>query len=575
MSRTRWNELQPEGESLQNLVREGQHAPLMARLLALRGVRTAEEAARFLQPDLAHAHSPWKMPDMHRAVERLDAALKQNEPVLVYGDYDVDGVCAAALLSRVLRALDGNVQIKVPHRKRDGYDLQVEGVRKAHQEGIRLIVTADCGILAFEAAEEARRLGVDLIITDHHTAHASGRIPDALAVVNPRRLDSGYPFAEICGAAVAFKLCQALVEHRKIESRSFATRFLDLVALATCADSMPLRDENRVYVSQGLQALAQTRKKGLAELLRLARNGSDRLSVRTLTHGVGPRINAAGRMDDPVHALNLLMTGCEEEARQMARKLDEINSERREEQNRMIAEAVRLAQGRSSDPILVLWSDRWNPGLIGIAAGRLAETFCRPTILIAVEEGGGARGSCRSVPNFDIHAALCECRRHLQRFGGHPAAAGFDIAPDQLEPFRASMQKLGAEKLNPELMTPCIEVDATVELDELSVPLAQELLRLAPFGHGNLAPVLLSRRLEVISSRRIAARAADQPDHLKLFLRHPSRAEGVEALYWSGWDRAGECEPGSRIDACYEVQLDHYGGAPRLQLRLLDFQPAD
>lgn len=573
MTETRWCP-QEVSEELTAAIRRGGHGASLARLLALRGVKDHFEAARFLSPSLDHAHCHSLLPDMETAAKRLATAVRDGELILVYGDYDVDGVCAAAILGRVLQVLKANFQVKVPHRKRDGYDLRIESVQAAHAAGVKLIVTADCGIVAFSAAEEARRLGVDLVITDHHAPDASGRLPDALAVVNPRRPDSQYPFPEICGTAVAFKLCSALVEEMGISSRAFATRFLDLVALATCADAMPLRDENRAFVSLGLAEIKTTRKKGLAELLRLSEGRSREVTARSLTHGLGPRINAAGRMDDPATALTLLLTDDEEVARTLAAELDRINLERRQEQDRMIVEAVRLAQNQAGDRILVLHSDRWHPGLIGIVAGRLAETFCRPTVLVAVGEDGNGRGSCRSVENYDIHGALGACRELFQRFGGHPAAAGFDIDAAQLPGLAARLAEIAAETLSDEHLSPSLRIDLELPPAEITTEFARELQRFEPFGHGNPAPVFLTRGLRVIHRHRLPNRSSSAVDHLKLVLEHPSRPGSVEALLWNGWDRADICEPESRIDACYELQINEYNGVTRPQLRLRDFRAA-
>ncbi|MBM3458452.1 MAG: single-stranded-DNA-specific exonuclease RecJ, partial [Armatimonadetes bacterium] len=385
----------PEAEELAHRVGV---ARLTGQLLWERGARDEDAARRFLDPNLDCLHDPLLLPDADRAVERLARAVRERERILVHGDYDVDGVCAAALLTRTLRVLQADVDHFVPHRRVQGYDLQVETVRERAAQGIRLIVTADCGIVAFAGAEAARDLGVDLIVTDHHEPDGGGRLPVACAVVNPKRPGSRYPFPDLCGTAVAYKLCLALLDRLQVPSAGFRTRFLDLVALATCADCMPLLDENRVLVKHGLESIRNTNKAGLKALMQNSGLRADRLNTRALGFALGPRINAIGRMDDAAVALELLLTSDAAEAENLAQRLEQANRDRQQEQEQIYQDAIRQSQRYLDDRILVLSSPRWHPGIIGIVASRVVENCFRPAVLIAVDEATGrARGSCRSL----------------------------------------------------------------------------------------------------------------------------------------------------------------------------------
>ena len=576
MSSKRWLFSPPPQSGHEELAQSLGVTPLVAQILAARGVTSERHGRRFLQPDLEHLHDPFLLPDMRQAVQRLAQAVREGEKILVHGDYDVDGVCAAALLTRVLRVLKANVEPFVPHRRVDGYDLQVETVKRVAAEGVRLIVTADCGIVAFPAAELARELGIDLIITDHHEPHPSGELPPALAVVDPKRPDSEYPFSEICGTAVAFKLATALVEELGIPTTRFRTAFLDLVALATCADCMPLHDENRVFVQYGLETLRQTNKAGLKALMDSARITPEKLNTRSMGFALGPRINAIGRLDASAHALDLLLTSDAAEARSLAARLEQANTERQQEQEKTLQEAMRQAERFLDDRILVLASAKWHPGIIGIVASRIAEALCRPTIMIAIdEEIGSARGSCRSVEGFHVFEALNACREFLIRCGGHQAAAGFDMDPQHLPAFREMLQEIAATELDDELLQPSVRVDAEVPQSQIDIRLAHELRMLEPFGHGNPEPVLVTRGLQVLEQKRIPNKTTQAVDHLKLRLDHPLQRGGVEALFWRSWPRAEECAVDARIDACFTLELNSFNGHQAVQLNLKDLRAAE
>ncbi len=548
-------------------------SPFVAGLLMSRGLESEASARRFLNPEMDQLHDPFLLPNIQPAIDRVTEAIRKGEKILVHGDYDVDGVCAAALMTRVLRVLKANVDVFVPHRRKDGYDLSVETVQRSAQEGVKVIITVDCGIVAFQAAEAARQVGIDLIITDHHELHPDGDQPNALAVVNPKLPESDYPFHELCGTGVAYKFCTALVQHLGVSSSAFRTAFLDLVALATCADCMPLVDENRIFVRAGLETLRKTNKAGLKALLRVAGLTPQTVTTRSLGFALGPRINAIGRLDAAEHALKLMLTADQAEADALAERLDQANRDRQQEQERILQEALRQAEHYIEDKILVLASPRWHPGIIGIVASKLTESLCRPTIMVAIDEDeDSARGSCRSVEGFHIFEALNACRDLLVRCGGHQAAAGFDIQPAKLDEFRQALREVAEASMEEEMLQPSVKVDAELPLAALDLKLARELALLEPYGQGNPEPVFVTHGLDVVQQWRLNNRASQAVDHLKLRLRHPAHSGGLEALFWRAWGRAEECPPNSRIDACFTLGVNTFNGNQSVQLSLLDLR---
>lgn len=563
-------------EAREMLARELGITPTVAGLLIARGHTTPEAAHLFLNPCLEHLHDPFLLPDADRAADRIARALETGEKILVHGDYDVDGVAAGALMTRLLLTLGASVDCFIPHRQHDGYDLQVETVRRAAAEGVGLIVTVDCGIVAFEAAEAARELGVDLVITDHHQPDRE-RLPHAVAVVNPCRLDSSYPFPDLTGVGVAYKVALAVLKRRGIPDDSFRRNFLDLVALGTVSDCLPLVGENRILVRFGLEALGKSRKPGVRALLAQAKITAPTAS--SIAFGLGPRLNAVGRVDAAELAMRLLLTKEEAEARELAARVERCNTERQAAQGRVVAEA--LEQARELDlrrtPVVVLANSHWHPGVVGIAAAKVAETTHRPAVLIALE-GEMGRGSARSVDGFHILDALRRCSEHLIRVGGHAAAAGFEIRTQEVPALREALARVASESLTGEGVTPAIVMDDLLAPHEITGRLARELGMLEPFGHGNPEPLFGSRGLAVARIQRLNPRQAGTADHLKLQLRLAS-AQGpapmVEAVWWRNGHRADELSENAEVDLCYRLELDTYWGDGRVRLNVREMRKSE
>jgi single-stranded-DNA-specific exonuclease len=564
-----WRCPTPVVDGREDLARALELSPTVAGLLIARGQSDPESARRFLHPSLDDLHDPCLLPDVEPAVDRLARAIESGEKILVHGDYDVDGVCAAALMTRVLRALGANVEPFVPHRREDGYDLRVGTVERSHQQGFPLILTVDCGIVAYEAAARARELGIDLIVTDHHEPGQT--LPEAVAVVNPQRADSSYPFPSLAGVGVAYKVAHALVRKLGVPETSFRTKFLDLVALGTAVDCMPLVDENRVFVKFGLEALARTGKPGLKALMAAAGVTPAALDARTLGFALGPRINAVGRVDAAHYALELLLTGDEREAQSLAMRLERCNQERQEAQNRILSEALEQAraQERAADPVLVLADAHWHGGVIGIVASKLVEIMGRPTVMIALE-GDTGRGSARSVDGFHISQALDACRDMLDRCGGHAQAAGFDVRADRVDEFRQALCRQAAGVLTEEMLQPRFEVDAFLDPAEVTLRLAHELRVLEPYGHGNPLPLFATRALPLMIAQEMRARTGTVP-HLSLRCRLPAGSP-VQAIFWRNGEKAEELRGAAAIDLCYHLEINEFRGARELRLNVKDLR---
>lgn len=561
---------EPDAAAVAALSRSLRLPEAVCRLLVQRGYGDEAAARGFLRPPLDGLADPSFLADIEPAVARIVRAIEAGETILVHGDYDVDGMCAAALLARVLGGLGARVHAFVPHRTRDGYDLGRAGVAEAVRVGARVLLTADCGILAHQAVRSARDAGVEVVITDHHTPGAT--LPDALAVVNPNRPDCGYPEKGLCGTGVAFKLCQAVTAALGRDAEPLRWH-LDLVALATVADIMPLSGENRVMVHYGLKVLAQTRNPGLAALLRTAGlEGRAPLAAGQLSHVLGPRLNAVGRLDDAAWGLRLLLTDSPAEASSIAARLEEENTRRQQVDREMLAEALQLleqAYDPARDHAVVLAGAGWHPGVIGIVASRVVERIHRPTILVALQtDGGPGRGSGRSIPGFDLVGALRDCAPHLERFGGHKQAAGLDIRPDRLDVFRDAFGEVARRRLAPEQLIPATAFDLELDLAEATSELHGFLRYLGPFGAGNPTPVFVARGVRVDAAPRIVGR-----DHLRLDL-----AQGEARLGGIGFrmaSRAGdEVREGALLDVAFHLHEDEWRGRRRLQAKLVDLRPA-
>jgi single-stranded-DNA-specific exonuclease len=542
--------------------------PLAARVLASRGYRTAETASAFLAHELSALPHPETMKGMAEGVGLLVAALARGEKVTLYGDYDVDGVCSTALLSLFLRSLGGKVATYIPQRLGEGYGLNKAALERIAADGTRVLVTLDCGITAVDEVARARELGLQVIVVDHHTV--PDPLPRAHAILNPLQPGCGYPTKHLCAAGVAFNLCMGLRMRLRADG-FFQTRtepnlrsYLDLVALATVADVVPLTRANRILVKHGLAELGAGRRLGVRALKEVSGLGA-RAPVTTGQVGfrLGPRINAAGRLDDASVGLKLLTTEDEAEAHALAQALDVANTERKAIEQGILGEALEQAAARPQARGLVLYSEKWHPGVIGIVASRVVERFHRPTVLIATDKVSG-RGSARSIEGFNLVEALGRCGEHLARYGGHRHAAGLSIDAPKLPAFRDAFEAVAHQALREEDLLPRCRVDAVLSPSEVDEEAAEALEALAPFGNGNPEPVFATRRL-VAHPKVLPSKSPGAPGHLRLAIEGERR---LHAIGFGMADRVALTE--GPVDLAYQLTLDEWNGQRRLQLKVKD-----
>ncbi|MFI5279676.1 MAG: single-stranded-DNA-specific exonuclease RecJ [Gemmatimonadales bacterium] len=559
----RWRLEAPPDEAVAAALAAGLTAPLpFARLLVQRGFKGVEEARRFLKPSRDDLHDPSLLPDIDRALERLVAAVHAHEPVLVHGDYDVDGQCATTILTRTIRWLGGHAVPFVPHRIRDGYDLSPAGVRAAQDAGAKLIVTLDCGTTAVLAVAQARALGIDVIVVDHHLPGPDR--PDALALVNPKRPESAYPFPELCGAGLSWKLSLALARALG-RGDHYVWHLLDLAALATVADLVPLSDENRVIVRLGLRVMRETAWPGLAALIREAGLAGKTIRAGQVGFVLGPRINAVGRVGDANDGLALLLTDDATEAARLAAQLERQNAERQALDQRTLDEALEaLEQGYdpARDVGVVLAKEGWHPGVIGIVASRVVERIARPVFMVAFD-GEVGKGSGRSVPRCNLYEALARCAPHLERWGGHKMAAGLTVHRAQLETFRAEYNAACAAQVRPEDLVPTQRVDAILSLGDITEDFERMLRHLEPTGMGNPGPVFGLDGVELAGPTK-----AIGEKHVRFTL-----ADGTARLRTIAWGMREEVERvtarGGRLKAAVKLDHDSWLGRETVEGRLV------
>jgi len=541
-------------------------APVVARLLAIRGHHDPDAAARFLRPSLDHLLDPFRLTDLAPAVDRLLAAVERRERIVIHGDYDVDGVTSTVILRRALELLGGDVAHFIPERLRDGYGLQPATIERLHADGAHVIVSVDCGIRAPEAARRAGELGVDLIITDHHEPDAA--LPRALAVVNPKRADCPYPDKHLAGVGVALKLVQALC--RRAGREAWLPAFVKIAAIGTLADVVPLVGENRVIAKLGLELLSKgPHKVGLRALLDVAGLSGRSIDAYHIAFMVAPRVNAAGRMATADLATRLLLASDEAlaaEAQALAQQLDAENTKRREEEQDIVAAARRMVDNDpdiGAHPVLVVAGEGWHRGVIGIVASKLVDAYYRPAIVLSIE-GGDAHGSCRSIPGFDMLAALESCAPMLHRFGGHRQAAGLQLAAADVATFRRAVNAHALDRLGPDDLRPHLHLDGALPFDAITPAVVEQLTAMAPFGMGNPKPLFSTGPIDVVDGpRRLKER------HLKMSLRQHGRT--FRALAWNAVDKepviAG---PGGALEIAYSLEQNEFNGTTYTELRLSD-----
>ncbi|MGQ9654018.1 MAG: single-stranded-DNA-specific exonuclease RecJ [Thermodesulfobacteriota bacterium] len=541
----------------------------VARVLVNRGVDQAESAQRFLTPYLRDLHPPEGLADMDRAVERILGAIRGKTPILVYGDYDADGVTSVALLLSFLREVGARVEWMIPHRVRHGYGLHLPLLQRARSDGVGLVVTVDCGISEVEEIRYAAQMGMDVIVTDHH--EVPDRLPPAWAVINPKRKENKYPFSELAGVGVAFLLVWALA--RRLKEAGWWERgrepslkgYLDLVALGTVADQAPLLGENRILVKHGMQVLAQGHRPGLRALLKASGSEDRPISVGTVLFQIAPRLNAPGRLEEAASALRLLMASDAGEAEELAGLLDGINRGRQQVEEAILREAYAQAErethaGRSA---IVLAKEGWHPGVIGIVASRLVESFNLPVVLVAIQDGVG-KGSARSPEGFHLMDGLRACASLLERCGGHRLAAGLTIDPVKIPSFREAFCEEAERALSGKAQGPALYLDGLLPAERVTPEFVSHLVRLEPHGVGNPEPLFQMEGMEIAQCRRVGQ------DHLKLWVR--GGGVGFDAIGFNMGSTFPQDLRGPASLAC-TPQFNEWQGRSSIQLVLKDVRP--
>ncbi len=559
MNHYRWNLLPLVPD--EHLAKTSGFSPLIAQLLYNRGLTEPSQLESFITGDKRLSGNPSLLPDIQLAVGRIYRALLSGENIAIYGDFDADGITGTALLVQGLSSLGGKVIPYIPHRLTEGYGLKTAALENLHRRGISLVITVDCGITALAEVKRANRLGLDIIITDHHSPLAE--IPPAIATINPKRADSSYPFSELTGAGVALKLFQALLQGIGQEEQLGV--LMDLAALGTVADMAPLAGENRYLVKQGLKLINATPRLGIREIISQAGLSPGSLDAESISWIIAPRLNAAGRLAHAMTSYKLLMTNSPQEARGLAIWLEQKNAERQRLTTNVLTKAREQILDQGISPLLVAAGRDYPVGIAGLVASKLAEEFYRPAIVIRTGELVSS-GSCRSIPEFNIILALNQCRHLLSQFGGHSQAAGFTLPTKNLVHLQQHLSRLATEQLAGADLRPQLDIDAEVTLPELSGDTFNTIQQLAPFGRGNPAPTFLSQRAEVVDCRAMGSNG----EHLRLKLKQGG-------MVWDGVGfRLGNylSEVSSHLSIVYNLEVDRWGGEERLRLNIIDFAPA-
>ena len=535
--------------------------PFHAHLLYNRGIRSAGDADLFLNPDARLRHDPWLLPEMDKAVARLKLALETGEHIGIFGDFDADGITGTALLTTALRDLDARVTPYIPDRVAEGHGLNADAIERLSEKGVSLLLTVDCGATSIDEVAMASALGVDTIITDHHSVLPT--LPASHALINPRHPDSHYPFGDLTGVGMSFKLVEALHESLGL---GWPDHLLEFVALGTVADVGPLKDENRFLVKHGLERINSTDNLGIRALAASAKVKMGTLDTEALSFNIIPRINVAGRLGSARISLQLLTTNSAEEARSLAGEIESKNRERQELTRRAVAEAEQQIAARSEiPPILIVKSEEWIPGVLGLIAGRLSEDYYRPAVAISVGEHT-SRASARSIREFDIVDALRQSAHLFERHGGHPQAAGFTIRTESLPLLEQSIEIIASEQLDGLELSASIDIDCEVQLSAFSLQNFDFIRSLGPFGEGNPAPMFMTRGVRVLDVRLVGARR----NHLKMRLWH--RGTTIDAIGFNLGHKVQETR--NNIDVVFTVGLDTWGSQPRLQMTVQDLRAA-
>ena len=563
----RWSLLNPDQNTVSSVKKAFRTSEVIARVLANRNILNPNLARPFFTPNLDMLHNPYLMQDMDKAVERVLTNINSGKPIMVFGDYDVDGTTGAAALYLAFQKFGADVTYYIPDREKEGYGLSYHGIEVAKDIGIDLIITCDCGINAFVQVDFANEQNIDIIITDHHTTDTE--LPKAHAILNPKREDCEYPFKGLCGGGVAFKLITAIGNELNIPLTDYE-EIIPLITLGTAADVVPIKDENRVIVHHGLNILENLEKPGLKTLLELA-GLKGHISVGQLVFSIAPRINAAGRIGDANRAVELLVTDDQDKARLLAKELDNENKRRQIIQQAVVDEALLKVNAEAdlkNENALVLANAGWHPGVVGIVASKIKEEFNRPTIIIALENGSG-KGSARSVAGFDLYEALTACKTHLDDYGGHPMAAGLTLSNKKLEDFKKAFINFANERLTEENLQATLMLDSEIALQDITPRFMDFLDKLSPYGPGNMRPKFAIRNAEIAGAPKVIGKTGE---HIRFKIR-----QGLKSYPAVGFGLSNKYEmliTGQPVDIACVVETNEWQGNTSIQMNVRDIKRA-
>ena len=554
----RWQVYKVEDEKVDEIQKKYNINKLLAIILINRGITEDEQIEKFLNPRRDDFYNPYGMPDMNIAVDRIMKAIENKEKTIIYGDYDVDGITSIATLSKFLTELGVENDYYLPNRLDEGYGLNNNALDKIAKGGTKLLITVDCGISAYEEIEYAKKLGLEVIVTDHH--ECPEKIPEALAVIDPKREDSTYPFSSLAGVGVTFKLIHAISIKLSLDRKKYL-KYLDIVCLGTVADIVPLVDENRIIVSFGLMLVRETRNIGLRALIEIT--GYTAIDSTAISFGIAPRINACGRMGEAEIALKLLLTASPEEAKEIANKLNLLNKERQEVEKSIINEAIEMIERDKlyNKDIIIVGSKNWHHGVIGIVASKITELYYKPSVLISFEDGIG-KGSGRSIEGFDLHEALTKCGDYLEKFGGHEMAIGLTLKEENFNAFKTKLEEITSETIDKEAV-PSIKVDAIIEPKSINMDIFASMKLLEPYGESNSSPLFVSKNLKVESVRLLS-----NDKHIKLTLRDGNIL--LSAIGFNLGDKVVRL--GDKIDLVYALEINKYNNTETIQLNVKDIK---
>ena len=565
----RWKIKQPSEDHVASLKKEFNTSEIIAKVLANRGIESLKSSHDFFNPSNDQLHDPFMMKNMDIAVNRISKNIQNQKPILIFGDYDVDGTTGASLLYLGLKDLNAIVEYYIPHREKEGYGLSSGGIDYAHSIGADLLITCDCGINAFQPVDYANEHEVDIIITDHHIPDK--KLPNAYAVLNPKQKGCEYPFKGLCGCGVAFKLISALSEKSGI-GQNVGLNYLDLVALATSADMVPILDENRVLVHGGLDQLEESKSPGIHQLLVQTGLVGESLNVGKLVFGLAPKINAAGRMGDANRTVELLTTSDKTRAEELASILVRENKRRQLIQEDIVNDAIRLVHSQvdlENNKVVIIGSKGWHPGVVGIVASRIKDEFSRPAIVIAFDKEGIGKGSARSIPNLDLYEALSYAAKFLEGYGGHPMAAGLTVREDKFESFKSLFLRNVNKILTNDDLIPAISIDGEMALTDINSRFMRFLEKLGPFGPGNMRPKFVSRNLSISGQPRLMGKG----EHIRFIVSQNGR--NYPAVGFKLSSHYEDLIRGVPVDIAYVVEVNQWQGQSNIQLNVRDIQLSD